>query len=109
MKPTGLEDVEKEDNCEMKPTEEFTFEYDDFEMVEVELEEILPPPLPKHLQARKRSSESVELATLPPTNKRPRRNNRKRGQPKTEELEEITEPYRWVVVAASCLVGRSSA
>ena len=91
MKPTGLEDVEKENNCEMKPTEEFTFEYDDFEMVEVELEEILPPPLPKHLQARKRSSESVELATLPPTNKRPRRNNRKRGQAKTEELEEITE------------------
>jgi len=89
---------EKENNCEMisseknNKTEEFTFEYDDFEMAEVELEEILPPPLPKHLQARKRSAESQEeeFLTLPqPSNKRPRR-NKKRGQ-KHEEFEDITE------------------
>ena len=88
-----------------KKTEEFTFEYDDFEMVEVELEEIAPPPLPKHLQARKRSAEELEeIVPQPVANKRPRRNKKRGRGEKIEELDDITEEVETVKPAAEVLL-----
>ena len=86
-------------------TEEFTFEYDDFEMAEVELEEIAPPPLPKHLQARKRSAEELEeIVPQPVANKRPRRNKKRGRGEKNEELEDITEEVELAKPAAEVLL-----